>query len=287
MKNFIKSIIFSLIFISLATCKVANTTWIPLNTNKININEKVKAKTLSSIYSRTYFQSRFMDLTAVIAQSVTPIFGGVTGTNSQQLYNGVMEITDSARIRKQRQENNEFEKKLGDFNVLTLFTNTFYASKDSIKYFDLALTNDNIEHTKIIQRLCTYDKSKLDMTFTNDMNNAKNKYISTFKFQYGMADRAGGEQFSMTKKYRLFVRVVGLVKDVNTNEFVWGNKIVIFSDKTYFGKKDAKNATEADMKVEFKKITDKIVKVLINDLNGQRYSSEEQIVDINANDDLF
>ena len=81
------------------------------------------------------------------------------------------------------------------------------------------------------------------------------------------------------------MRVVGLVKDAQTNEFVWGNKIIFFSETVYPGVDAAKNADREELVLEFKTITSQLVDILVSDLNGQRYNSDEYLVDYNPNRD--
>jgi uncharacterized protein (TIGR02145 family) len=250
-----------------------------------------KAKTLTSVYAKTYFEVRFMNVAATVSVVLIPTFGAVAYQNDIKgninFQNTVNQTIDDIAIETQRKNSNEFEKKMGDFSVLSYFANSFYNTKDSIKKYNIILTLDKSEHSKIINRLNTGNKKNLDTAFTNELNNSNTQYVSAFKFQYGIGARAGNEQFGLTKTYRPFVRLTGYIKDVNSNFIVWRNAIIIFSTKELHGRDEAQYINEEELKKEFKKISNKLITTVINDLNGTRYSSTEQLVDISSIDDYL
>jgi len=268
MKRGLKLLINSILWFSLmlTSCTATkNTTWIPLNMDKIEVSKK--ENTLSTVYANNFFQSRFMQLASTITR------GGV-----------ISAVIDQSSTRK---SSNEFEKKLGDFSVLSYFYESFYKKSTSLKFFDLHNISDATEHPQVIKTIITYDKLKLDTVYESKLIKSDIKFISAFKLQYGIGARAGREQFGMKKSYRLFVRVVGLIKNINTNEFVWGNKIIVFSEQAFIGRDQAKNAPEEELIDEFKTIISNLTDILIDDMNGNRYNFKEMLVDYNLNDDLL
>jgi hypothetical protein len=285
MKKLIKSIIFILLYVLITTNAISQSTvstWVPLKTSEININGK--EKTLTSVYSRTYFQARFMSVKAIVLDVIFPPIGTM---GYQKKLNKANKSGEIATIDTLRINNSEFEKKLGDFDVMSCFFNAFYYLMDSLKYFDLNLTFSETEHSKLVQQLSTYDNKKLDFQFMKTLKDSGYSYISAFKFQYGVGARIGKEQLGFTKTYRPFVRVVGLIRNANTNQVVWGNRIVVFSDKSFKGGDEAKNATSEELISAFKDISDKIAKILVDDMNGSSNTSKDQLVDANKKDDLF
>ncbi len=282
MKKRTKHILLLFFLVSiLSTCSVfKNTTWIPLNNEKINVNEKVR--TLTTLYSRSYFQVRYMSYAAIASNFIAPMPYMDLKTKID-LNNDLNSIEENNR----RKKSNDFEKKLGDFSILSYFNKTLSEKQNSIKYFNIDMNFDKIEHDKIIKRIITYDKEKLDNSYTEELNKLNCKYVSAFKIQYGMGARAGGEQFGMVKSYRPYIRLVGLIKDISSNEFVWGNKIIVFSEMVYHGRDHANEALPDDLIEQFKDISIRLAEILIDDLNGLRYTSNEQLVDANFDDDLF
>jgi len=249
---------------------------------------QTKAKSLTSVYARTYFEIRFMNVAAIVSGVLTPTIGAVVYQNNVEgnidFQTNTQQSVENIAAETQRKNGNEFEKKLGDFNVLSYFANSFYNSKDSIGKYNIIFTSDKAEHAKIVNRLCTGNKKKLDQTFTNELTNANMPYVSVFKLQYGIGARAGKEQFGMTKTYRPFVRMVGYIKDVNSNIIVWSNAITIFSNKEFHGRDEAQYVNEEELKKEFKKICNKLVTIIIMDINGKKYNSLDQLVDFTAFD---
>jgi len=247
-----------------------------------------KSKTLTTIYARTYFEVRFMSISGIVFEVLTPTLGAVAYQNNAKGYvdyqNSMNQTKDEIVEANKRKNSNEFEKKMGDFSVLSYFANTFSVYKDSIDKYNLLITTDKSENTKIVDRLCTGKIKDLDPTFTNELNSSDTKYVSAFKFQYGIGARAGMEQFGMTKTYRPFVRLVGYIKDVSSNIIVWQNSIIVFSTKEFHGRNEAEYANEEELKKEFKKLCTKLVKITINDINGTPFTSKEQLVDISPND---
>jgi hypothetical protein len=284
MKNLIKSIIFTLLFVLLyatnAISQLSEATWVPLKTIDININQKEKM--MGAVYSKTYFQSRFMSVKAIVLNVIFPPIG--TAVYQKEL-NKTNKLQDSSYI--QRISNNEFEKKLDSFDVLSYFFNSFTNLKDSIKFFDIQLTFNQSEHLKLIKQLSESDNKKLDFQYMKILKDSGYSYISAFKFQYGVGARIGKEQLGFTKTYRPFVRIVGLIRNASTNQVIWGNRIVVFSDKSFKGGDEAKNATPEDLISAFKDISDKIAKILVDDMNGLNNTSKDLLVDANKKDDLF
>jgi hypothetical protein len=250
------------------------------------LNAKNRAKTLATVYARSYFQSRFMNLTATMLDAIVPIANGVSNGLSHN-NNALVKNEDKENLQadiiaqRERKNNNEFEMKLGDFDLLSYFDSSFYSLNGSIKDFSLDITANKTAHSNIIKRLNTYYNDKLDEQFTTELNSSNYKFISAFKFQYGIGARVGGEQFRLTKLYQPFVRVVGMIRDVKTNKIVWSNNIIVFSNLIYHGQKAAKEANMTELKEEFKAISDKLARIIVDDINGKRYTYLEYLVDYN------
>lgn len=283
-------------FLLLSACAAVTNTWIPLNLTKIQTD--IKAKTLSTVYIRTYGQARYMNIGVALFQQFSSALIGEYSrqTNSpfyrnneiSKLSTSITDLAETIHEATERKNSNELEKTLDDYSLFLFFLKSFDAAKSSIKHFDLVVNMDSPEHQKIIERLCTYKNEKLDSSYTQKLNSEGNRYVSAFQFQYGIGARAGKEQLALTKKYRPFVRIVGLIKDVNTNEFVWGNKIIVFSDTVFLGVKEAKNASREALIAAFEIITNKLISIVINDINGERYTSEDVLVGHNPSiDDLL
>lgn len=255
--------------------------------NSVIIDPKNKAKTLSTIYSRTYFEPRFMSVPAIVFEVITPVFGAAfldDIDDYEDLLEATGQISTSITTSEQRKNSNEFEMKLGDFDALAYFANYFNYSKNRINNYNIEFTGDKPEHAKVVDLIIADKDKNIDMTFKNDLVNENTKYVSAFKFQYGIGARAGSEQLGMTKTYRPFVRLVGYIKDVDSNSIAWGNSILIFSNKKFNGKNEAKNVNEVELAKEFKRLSKRLVNVLIDDINGKQYVSDGQLVDISVKD---
>jgi hypothetical protein len=253
------SIMFSIVLI-FSAC--ASKTWIPLNTLKVDLNNK--AKTYTTVYSKDYFKVGFMSVTSTITGGfVGPIEG---------------DIIKSVEENNRRKNSNEFEKKLGDFDVLTCFYKALKNVQDSIRCFQIESTFDKNENSKIIKCLETNDINKVDKSYTETLTKSNYKYISAIRIQYGIGARAGGEQFGMTKTYRPYIKLVCIIKDINSNESVWGNRIIVFSESSYKGSDAAINADQKLLVQQFEDICANLAKFFMNDLNGYRYLSKDQLV---------
>ena len=178
-----------------------------------------------------------------------------------------------------REAASDFEKKMGDFDAFALFADQFDVRRGDIRYFDIETVHNEAEHNKVIKRLITYDHTGLDKTFGEQLHQSGTRYVSAFKFQYGIGARAGGEQLDFTKTYRPYVRIVGVEKDVATNRFVWGNKITLFSNTAFHGKDAARNVGREQLIEDFKLMAVQLADVTVRDLNGERYTSDEFLVD--------
>jgi hypothetical protein len=280
MKNLtISSIIFTVVFL-ISSCATTKK-WESLNTGNLNLN--MKENTLTIVYTKTPFEARFMDVAAAVINSSSLGF-------SEYVYSETGRWTDPAYIEKttkHRKASSEFEKKLDSFDVLTYFVSSFDKMKDSLKYFNLVFNSDSVKSPKILAHILTNDRNKLDAYFIKEITNSGNKYISAFKFQYGIGARAGKEQYGLKKSYRPFVRIVGEIKDVNSNTIVWVNKIEVFSDVSYRGRNEAKEEFDFNLIKEFKVICGKLASYLVEDLNGKQYYFPEGLVDYSINDDIL
>lgn len=263
-----KSMLFFVVFI-FSACSFK--TWIPLNALKVDANNK--AKTYTTVYSKNYFKVDFMNVTSTITGGfVGPIEG---------------DIIKSLEDNNQRKNSNEFEKKLGDFDVLSCFYKALKNVQDSIKYFQIESTFDKNEKSKIVKYIETGDINKIDKSYTETLTKSNYKYISAIRILYGIGARAGGEQFGMTKTYRPYIKLVCLIKDINSNESVWGNRIIVFSESSYKGSDTAKNADPKILITQFEDICAKLATFFMNDLNGYRYSSKDQLVSESFDDNFF
>jgi len=276
----IKAVLVVMIIGAMTACVLVTKTWIPLDMAKVNATEK--ATTTVTIYKLTNGQERYMSLAGVllnVAGAMTNEFNRQSGTGQNNPGGGFNDLGESVRAAEVRKNSSAFEKKLGDFNALVYFETAFNAQKNKLVHFAMESTYDLPEHTRIVNRLVTYDSKKLDSAYGEKLMSLGTKYLAAIKFQYGVGARVGKEQFSLTKKYRPYVRVVGLIKDVASNEFVWGNKIILFSQKVYKGKSEAKDAPGEEIVAELKLLIDQLVKILIDDMNGQRYESKDSLAD--------
>jgi hypothetical protein len=275
-----------LVFLSTIGC-VPQNTWVPLD--KVQLDTKTRANTTATLYELNYGQVRYMNLAAVIVGAVANMGGQIA---KQTNINGGTRVTqdlktfvDNLSVANAREDSSDFEKKMGDFDVFAFFADQFNARRSDLRYFNIEVAHDEVEHGNIINRLTTYDATRLDKAYGERLLQSGTKYLSAFKFQYGIGARAGGEQFGFTKKYRAYVRIVGLVKDVGTNRFVWGNKITLFSNEAFHGTDKAQNASRDQLIEQFKLITGQLADIVVRDLNGDRYTSEEFLVDYDPNVD--
>ena len=166
-----------------------------------------KPRLLSTIYARTCFRTSFMNVAATIGGVLLPIAEGVSikmDNSLSEVQKATKQIEKVAEDQamfaradkaKQRKMGNEFEAKLGDFNVLTCLYNTLIHSKDAIKQFDISITTNSNESDSITSRIKTNAKNKPAVPYTSVAENKEYQYIASFKVQYGMGARAGREQF--------------------------------------------------------------------------------------------
>ena len=217
MKQFVVKCVLPVCFLLLASCATTTTTWVPLTVSKLNTKER--AKTVATVYIRTFGEERFMSTSAMILGAFSAMASSaalqLSMTNMQQgnyrtsenlsdLAKSINEssekIAQSIEAANYRKNSSEFEKKMGDFDLYSYFVKTLYEARDSIKYFNFEMNFDSTEHAQIINRICTYDKEKLDTSFSRTLYASGDKYLSAFKFQYGIGARVGSEQMSLTKK---------------------------------------------------------------------------------------
>jgi hypothetical protein len=280
MKNLIGLCLGILIFLQLTSCATTKK-WESLNTR--NLKENTKEKTLVTIYTKKLFEARFMDVAATLLNASS-------NAMSQYSYYETGRWTNPAYIEKtteHRKASSEFEKKLGSFDVLTYFVSSFDKMKDSLNYFVPVFPSDSLQSPMILKQVISGNKNQSDISYSREVFNSGAKYISAIKFQYGVGARAGKEQFGMKKTYRPFVRIVGVIKDINTNEIIWGNKMTVFSEKAYKGRDEAKEEFDFNLIKSFKVICDKLSRFLVEDLNGKQYFFPEGLVDYSANDDIL
>jgi hypothetical protein len=249
------------------------------------LNSIGKDKMLTTVYSRSYFRATFMNLFATIAGTAVAIGAGVKyGTthnftkNDADAANGLMELNEAIAESANRKNSSEYEKKMGDFSVLSYFDSLFYGLNGSIKDFKIEMTGNKNDNARILNRLESRSIDK-DTQFTAELNSSNYKYISAFNFQYGIGARAGGEQFGFTKKYRPYVRIDGMIKDVKTNKLSWSNNIIVFSNIVYHGKKEAEEANISNLIEEFKIISERLARLVIDDMNGKKYTYKEYLVE--------
>ncbi len=284
-----------LVFLStIVSCSV-KPTWVPLD--KAQLNTEAPVSTAATIYELTYGQTRYMNVAAVVVGTLAAISGGVAkGVANDAPINGIAKTVDKVTqaaskvvndvaAADARQASCNFEKRMGDFDVFAVFADRFSARRRDLRYFNIEVIHNEVEHNKIINRLITYDDTRLDKAYSEQLLHKGTRYVSAFKFQYGIGARAGGEQFGFTKVYRPYVRIVGLVKDIVTNRFVWGNKITLFSNTEFHGKDEAQNAPREQLIDAFQPIIGQLIDVVVRDLNGERFTSEEFIVDYDPNVD--
>jgi hypothetical protein len=284
-----------LVFLASATSCATKPTWVPLD--KAQIDTRTAANTTASVYELTYGQARYMNVAAVVVGTLAGIAGGTAKglANNTHINDGVDKIMedvgkaiDHMSAADARQESSEFEKKMGEYDVFSDFVERFGARRGDIKYFNIEVIHNELAHNKIITRLITYDDSRLDKTYSETLLRNGTKHVSAFKFQYGIGARAGGEQFGFTKTYRPYVRIVGLIKDVGSNRFVWGNKITLFSNTAFAGKDEARNASRDQLIDAYSLLLGQLVDVIVRDLNGDRFTSNEFLVDYDpAVDDVL
>lgn len=283
-----------LVFLStIVSCSV-KPTWVPLD--KAQLNRGTPVSTTATIYELTYGQTRYMNVAAVVVGALAAISGGVAKGVANDALNGITKtVVDLTQVASKvandiaaadaRQASCDFEKRMGDFDVFAMFADRFSTRRRDLRYFNINVIHNEVEHDKIIHRLITYDDTRLDKAYSEQLLHDGTRYVSAFKFQYGIGARAGGEQFGFTKVYRPYVRIVGLVKDIVTNRFVWGNKITLFSNAEFHGKDEAQNATRERLIDAFQLMIGQLIDVIVRDLNGERFTSEEFIVDYDPNVD--
>jgi len=270
----------AVVMFSLLTSCATTKKWESLNTK--NLKDNSRGNALVTVYVKSPFEARFMDVAATILNTSSVAI-------SQYSFYETGRWTNPAYIEKtteHRKASNEFEKKLGSFDVLAYFVSSLEKMKDSLKYFVPVFPSDSLQSPEILKHILNKDKNNPDL-FSKQVVKYNAKYMSAIKLQYGVGARAGKEQFGMKKTYRPFVRIVGIIKDINTNEVVWGNKITVFSEKAYKGRDEAKEEFDFNLIKSFRVICDKLSRLLVEDLNGKQYYFPEGLVDYTANDDIF
>jgi hypothetical protein len=220
-----------------------------------------KPKTLSAVYSTSYFQERFISLGQLFASAI------LLGPVLTNLSNPANFNEDAEKMRKSRMDSSAYERLLGDFEVSKYFAGELVANANQLQHLSVQFADSDKQMSGVIERA----KSSLPLNtpLTTHVNDDRFSATLALKFSYGIGPRRGNEQMGFVKKSRTYVRVLGVLKKEGTSDILWRDELIVFGDKPYTSKSGkAENLDRQELVDSFKDISKKLVDLLIQDLNG-------------------
>lgn len=227
--------------------------------------------TLGVVYSRSFFQERFMGKSIWTAVVFGPLIGAA-----------VWETTGGHEKRKgERLASSEFEKLLDDLDVNVEVNGQFKRQIPQVGGMSITLTED----PAVAQAL-------IEMVRDGGAAGAPPEphgCAAAFKLAYGIGARTGAEQIGFRKWYRPFIRVVGRVQRVRpTRETLWSDWLLVFGRKAYLGgDADADRVPRAELVSAFRELSVEVVDLLIKSLNGQLIPERPALADTTQKDYEF
>ena len=243
--------------------------------NSVRIQEDVlkekDRKTSSILYSKSFFQERFMG--KEIAQTIA---GGLVLVYLSGDYN---------KRQGERIGSGDFEKLLNDFDVMRYFDGQFRDNIGRSKILNIEMEK-NPERASQIAELIASEKS-------GDKPMGKlikpNEYVAAFKVSYGIGVRSGSEQIGFRKYYRPFIMLIGRVKHAGTQQIIWQEYIIAFKDNPRYLGNDASadKIKKEELVSTFKDLTKDVIDMTIRSLNGEKLPEMPEMAGLNKGDGTF
>jgi hypothetical protein len=217
--------------------------------------QTLKDKNLSAsaiFYSKSFFQERFMG-----KEIVFQFVGGAVLRNSLLNYD---------KREGMRLNSGPFEKLLGDFDVTRYFGGQFKENIGKSRILKIDLENNPERAGQIAE------------FFSSDAKDGKplgqklkpGEYVAAFKISYGLACRPGSENIGFRKYYRPFIMLIGRVKRAGSNEAVWQEYVIAFSNNRYLGSDaSADRIKKEELVLAFKQLTKEVIDMTVKSLNGE------------------
>lgn len=214
-------------------------------------------RTTTATYTTTYFQARYM------GKSIGFQFGLIGALVSEGL------IDYDKKHAAERQHENEFEKRLGEFDTAEYFFGEFEKRVGDSHRIALNLNKDPNALAPIVTFMHADKDAQKSAAAIPGIENADD--VGTFRLVYGLAARAGKEQFGFRKTYRAFLRLNGVVKDPKNGEVLWRDSVLAFGEKAWVGdNSDPENVDPAQLIAEFKTLTPNVIDMTMRSLNGEK-----------------
>ncbi|MEO5368126.1 MAG: hypothetical protein H7831_17590 [Magnetococcus sp. WYHC-3] len=254
-------------------CGCASMQTVQINKNKLPAEPY---KTLAAGYSKSYFQSRFMGCSIGYHLAFGPIIGAALwqGISDYDVKNGT------------RQTGNDYERLLGDFDTTRYFFQQYEQKLKTQKIAKFTFTESPETAATIIS--CIKGDGNAVTTIKDAKTGEDFPCISAFKLSYGLGARQGNEQLGFRKYYRPYVRVIGSIKKLSTNETLWQDTVIVFADKRYLGGDAAADKINtADLVASMKSVINEAIELTIKSINGDRQADAPVMVDANRSDFEF
>ena len=235
-----------------------------------------KCHTVSVVYSKTFFQERFMGKSIGTMLLFGPLIGSA-------MWQGIGNFEGRNALRL---DSSEYEKLLGDFDVSDHFIKQFSRDIHKSRLMNIALTDDSDVAGKVI-KAAQSEKPEAEEAF-RDISGRGYKCLAAFKVSYGLGARQGGEQFGFAKSYRPFIRVIGTVKNAASGEIVWANSLISFGSKRYVGgDANADKIDAEELRSAFRDLTRELIGLTFADMNGEEVPAMPVMVDTTQSDLQF
>lgn len=183
-----------------------------------------------------------------------------------------------------RRASSEYEKLLGDFDVSAHFYKQVKENIGKVKLLKIALEEDP-QKASLIVPVLTADKK--DDKLLGELDK-RASCLAAFKLSYGLAAKEGAEQIGFRKYYRPFIRVLGKAKLIGSNEVIWHNALIAFSEKRYLGDEaNADRINKDELIAAFKQLSEEVTDMLVKSLNGEELPKMPVLVGITGADNNF
>ncbi len=230
-------------------------------------------------YSKSYFQSRFMGKSIGIITGTAVAFGPMVAPIGVALWQGLGNYEERVGART---ESNEYEKLLGDFDTTDFFFRQLELKLRSAQHFRFTFTKDVETAAKIVSTI--KQSTATEKAIADRMAGRSYSSVAAFKLSYGLGLRQGSEQLGFRKYYRPFVRVVGSIRNLESNKVIWQDTIIGFSEQRYLGSEaDADKIPSGELVSAMKQISTEATDLLLRSLNGDELTDLPVLVDtVNA-----
>ena len=231
---------------------------------------------LSVMYTKSFFQERFMSKSILLDFVFAPSF-------SQAVWDASGNYEDKTDLRL---ESSEFEQLLGDFDVSEHFFRQLDVRINSNDKFVFTFTDNYDTSEKLLQFIkCDYP-SKCPPA--DKAIQARFPCTTALKVAYGLGARQGSEQFGFIKTYRPFIRLIGKTKILSLNQTIWEEDILVFGYKGYKGHKATTDEIDREeLILIFKSLTSQAIDLLVRSLDGGELGEMPILVDTNRVDLTF